>query len=77
MLKICAGPHCANLEDPRWGGFCDGCGCATEEDREHLLAGWRLANVRFERACILLRQALPKADPSLARAIEVFLAVGE
>jgi hypothetical protein len=24
-LKKCANPRCENKEDPRWGGFCDGC----------------------------------------------------
>lgn len=29
--KQCAFPLCPNKEDPRWGGFCDGHGCATDE----------------------------------------------
>ena len=28
---------CANCEDPRWGGFCDGCGVSTEGERGRLL----------------------------------------
>jgi len=52
ILKPCAYPNCEDLEDPRWGGFCDGHGIAPLDDRNVVI--------------IHLRNELEKAaDPEL------------
>lgn len=57
-LKKCAGPGCPNLEDPRWGGFCDGHGAATEEQRASLLDAWREQNAKTAALRALLAEAV-------------------
>lgn len=48
-LKKCAGPGCHQLEDPRWGGFCDGHGPTTDAERAALLEGWRAQNEKVAK----------------------------
>jgi len=43
-LRLCAGPMCSNMEDPRWGGFCDGCGVSSEEEALSLKQRYRETN---------------------------------
>ena len=58
ILKTCAYPDCEVLEDPRWGGFCDGHGIAPLDDRNVVI--------------IHLRNKLEKAaDPELLQLLDL------
>ena len=54
-LKQCRFVGCTNLEDPRWGGYCDGHGVTSELE-------WR-ARAEQEHALmeeVRVREVLPK-----------------
>lgn len=54
VLKKCAFPGCLELEDPRWGGRCDGHGLAKPEDAERLDEAIREQNVKYADLRMLL-----------------------
>lgn len=63
MSERCAGPGCFNAADPRWGGFCDGHGVATEEERRSLLEGWRERNETVRTLLADVREYLAVVNP--------------
>lgn len=70
-LKKCAGPGCSNIQDPRWGGFCDGHGPSTEEELQALLEGWRAQNekvAKLEAKVVELETEL-NADQAVREAV--------
>lgn len=63
MSQKCAGPGCFNDADPRWGGFCDGHGVTTEEERRALLEGWRERNETVRTLLADVREHLWDVGP--------------
>lgn len=62
-LRPCAGPLCPNLEDPRWGGYCDGCGVENTEQAVALKNRYRETNAVVRTLLADVREYLAVVNP--------------
>lgn len=62
-LRPCAGPLCPNLEDPRWGGYCDGCGVENTEQAVALKNRYRETNAVVRALLADVREHFRHYDP--------------